>query len=214
MAADRVVRGLHRHQPLFRDGLGLGLDRYRRRSADRRRAGGLGAERTLAIVLPGGSSLARENMGAAGRPARRRRLLRLLGRQHSARRGPVERRHQLRRGDRLHLRRSDRAAGPRYLSQVYGWKMAGFLFATFYAAMAGAALIVEAIFGAAGLIPREHQARVVEAAMAWNYTTWLNVAFLALAAALVWRFLKTGGPAMLRMMNRPMHAEHEHGGGK
>ena len=98
--------------------------------------------------------------------------------------------------------------------KYYGWKMAGFLFATFYAAMAGAALIVEAIFGAAGLIPREHQARVVEAAMAWNYTTWLNVAFLALAAALVWRFLKTGGPAMLRMMNRPMHAEHEHGGGK
>ena len=98
--------------------------------------------------------------------------------------------------------------------KYYGWKMAGFLFATFYAAMAGAALIVEAIFGAAGLIPREHQARVVETAMAWNYTTWLNVAFLALAAALVWRFLKTGGPAMLRMMNRPMHAEHEHGGGK
>jgi len=98
--------------------------------------------------------------------------------------------------------------------KYYGWKMAGFLFATFYAAMAGAALIVEAIFAAAGLIPREHQARVVETAMAWNYTSWLNVAFLALAAALLWRFLKTGGPAMLRMMNRPMHAEHEHGGGK
>src|SRR5207302_5357550 len=98
--------------------------------------------------------------------------------------------------------------------KYYGWKMAGFLFATFYAAMAGAALIVEAIFGAAGLIPREHQARVVETAIAWNYTTWLNVAFLALAAALLWRFLKTGGPEMLRMMNRPMHAEHEHGGGK
>ena len=98
--------------------------------------------------------------------------------------------------------------------KYYGWKMAGFLFATFYAAMAGAALIVEAIFGAAGLIPREHQARVVETAMAWNYTSWLNVAFLALAAALLWRFLKTGGPEMLRMMNRPMHAEHEHDGGK
>jgi uncharacterized protein len=94
--------------------------------------------------------------------------------------------------------------------KYYGWKMAGFLFATFYAAMAGAALIVEAIFGVVGLIPREHQARVVEAAIAWNYTTWLNVAFLALAAALVRRFLKTGGPAMLRMMNRPMHAEHAH----
>src|SRR5206468_3823051 len=38
--------------------------------------------------------------------------------------------------------------------KYYGWKMAGFLFATFYAAMAGAALIVEAIFGAAGRTPR------------------------------------------------------------
>ncbi len=83
--------------------------------------------------------------------------------------------------------------------------MAGFLFATFYAAMAGAALIVEVIFGAAGLIPCEHAARVVEASMTWNYTTWLNVAFLILAAVLVWRFLNTGGPGMLRMMNRPMH---------
>ena len=94
--------------------------------------------------------------------------------------------------------------------KYYGWKMAGFLFATFYAAMAGAALIVEAIFGAAGLIPREHQARVVETAIAWNYTTWLNIAFLALAAVLVWRFLTTGGPEMLRMMNKPMRGEHAH----
>jgi uncharacterized membrane protein YraQ (UPF0718 family) len=94
--------------------------------------------------------------------------------------------------------------------KYYGWKMAGFLFATFYAAMAGAALVVEAIFGAAGLIPREHQVRVVEAAIAWNYTTWLDIVFLALAAVLVWRFLNTGGPAMLRMMNRPMRGEHAH----
>src|SRR5438552_4929292 len=94
--------------------------------------------------------------------------------------------------------------------KYYGWKMAGFLFATFYAAMAGAALIVEAIFGAAGLIPREHQARVVETAIAWNYTTWLNIAFLALAAVLVWRFLTTGGPEMLRMVNKPMRGEHPH----
>jgi hypothetical protein len=27
---------------------------------------------------------------------------------------------------------------------------------------------------------------------------------------LVWRFLKTGGPEMLRMMNRPMHTGHAH----
>jgi uncharacterized protein len=44
----------------------------------------------------------------------------------------------------------------------------------------------------------------------WNYTTWLNIAFLALAAVLVWRFLKTAGPEMLRMMNRPAEAGHAH----
>ncbi len=37
--------------------------------------------------------------------------------------------------------------------------MAGFLFVTFYAAMAGAALIVELIFGALGLIPAQRNAR-------------------------------------------------------
>jgi hypothetical protein len=41
----------------------------------------------------------------------------------------------------------------------------------------------------------------------------LNIAFLLLAASLLVRFWRTGGPAMLRMMGgSPDHAEHEHGG--
>jgi hypothetical protein len=87
--------------------------------------------------------------------------------------------------------------------KYYGLKMAAFLFATFYAAMASAALIVELIFGASGLVPAQRNARVVEASITWNYTTWLNIAFIVLAALLVVRFAKTGGPGMLRMMNRP-----------
>jgi uncharacterized membrane protein YraQ (UPF0718 family) len=94
--------------------------------------------------------------------------------------------------------------------KYYGLKMAGFLFVTFYAAMAGAALVVELVFGALGLIPTQRNARVIEASVTWNYTTWLNVAFLVLAGLLVWRFLKTGGPAMLRMMNRPAAMRHSH----
>jgi len=94
--------------------------------------------------------------------------------------------------------------------KYYGLKMAGFLFATFYAAMAGAALIVELIFGALGLVPAQRNARVIEASVTWNYTTWLNIIFLVLAGLLVWRFLKTGGPAMLRMMNRPAAMGHSH----
>jgi uncharacterized protein len=87
--------------------------------------------------------------------------------------------------------------------KYYGLKMAGLLFVTFYIAMAVGALIVDLIFGGFALIPSERNARVVEASITWNYTTWLNLLFLVLAGLLVWRFLKTGGPAMLRMMNRP-----------
>jgi hypothetical protein len=85
--------------------------------------------------------------------------------------------------------------------KYYGPRMTGFLFVTFYAAMTGAALIVELIFGTLGLVPSQRNARVVEASVTWNYTTWLNIVFLVLAAVLVWRFLKTGGPEMLRLMN-------------
>ena len=79
-----------------------------------------------------------------------------------------------------------------------------------YVAMAGAALIVEAVFAVLGLIPVERNARVVEASITWNYTTWLNLLFLVLAALLVWRFLKTGGHEMLRMMNRSANAGRAH----
>ena len=34
----------------------------------------------------------------------------------------------------------------------------------------------------------------------WNYTTWLNIVALALAAAVGWRFVRTGGVKMLAMM--------------
>jgi uncharacterized membrane protein YraQ (UPF0718 family) len=93
--------------------------------------------------------------------------------------------------------------------KYYGLKMAAFLLVTFCAAMAGAALTVEAIFWMLGLIPTERNAQVVEPSIEWNYTTWLNIAFLILAALLTWRFLKTGGLEMLRMMNRPA-ARHSH----
>jgi len=60
--------------------------------------------------------------------------------------------------------------------------------------MAGAALIVELIFGAVGLIPVQRNARVVEASIAWDYTTWLNIAFLILAAWLVLAIPENGRP--------------------
>jgi len=94
--------------------------------------------------------------------------------------------------------------------KYYGLKLAGFLLVTFYIAMAGAALIVEAIFWALGLIPAQRNAVVVEMSFDWNYTTWLNIVFLVLAGLLIWRFLRTGGPEMLRMMNKPAGTGHCH----
>jgi uncharacterized protein len=87
--------------------------------------------------------------------------------------------------------------------RYYGRRMAAFLFVTFYAAMALSGLAVELVFQALGLAPTERNARVVEASIAWNYTTILNIAFLMLAALLVWRFVATGGLPMLKMMNTP-----------
>ena len=96
--------------------------------------------------------------------------------------------------------------------KYYGGKVSLFLFATFYAAMAVAGLAIELAFRVLGLVPGERNARVVEASIELNYTTVLNIVFLILAAVLVWRFLRTGGPEMLKMMGEPAHEDHGHGG--
>jgi uncharacterized protein len=68
---------------------------------------------------------------------------------------------------------------------------------------------VEFLFGALHLIPQERKAQIVEEAIRWNYTTILNIVFLALALFLFIRFLRTGGPAMLRMMSNSGQQGHE-----
>ena len=85
--------------------------------------------------------------------------------------------------------------------KYYGLKTAAFLAGTFYLASVLAGFVVELVFGALGLVPEQRDARVEMAHVSWNYTTYLNIAFLLLAAVLVVRFLRTGGPAMMRMMN-------------
>jgi uncharacterized membrane protein YraQ (UPF0718 family) len=85
--------------------------------------------------------------------------------------------------------------------RYYGTAMALRIFGFFYLAMAGAGYAVELVFRPLGLVPATRAAKVMEAGISWNYTTWLNIAFLVLAAALLARFMRTGGPAMLKMMN-------------
>ncbi len=88
--------------------------------------------------------------------------------------------------------------------------MALFILGTFYAAMVAAGYVIEIVFGWLGLIPDRASATIPDQGVSWDYTTWLNIVFLMLAAALVARFARTGGLAMLRMMGGSPEG-HEHG---
>ena len=102
--------------------------------------------------------------------------------------------------------------------KYYGAKMARFILVTFYAAMAIAGYLIEVVFGGLGLIPDPASAKIPDQGVAWDYTTWLNIAFFLLAAVLLVRFARSGGLPMLRMMNgapdahdHGSHGGHEHG---
>lgn len=97
--------------------------------------------------------------------------------------------------------------------KYYGTRMMLTLLGTFYAAMVVAGYLVELIFGTTHLIPAQRNATVLEASISWNYTTFLNIAFGALAVILVVRFITSGGLPMLRMMGGSPDAEesgHRH----
>jgi hypothetical protein len=96
--------------------------------------------------------------------------------------------------------------------RYYGRKMALVIAGTFYVTMAVAGYLVELLFGGLGLVPDRSTAHLPEGGVSWNYTTWLNIVFLALAAVLVVRFVRTGGIPMLRMMNGAPDGGHDHSG--
>jgi hypothetical protein len=74
-----------------------------------------------------------------------------------------------------------------------------------------AGYLVEFAFGMLGIIPTNREVAAITEGPQWNYTTVLNGVAVVVAVLLVVRFLRTGGPAMLRMMNAPS-AEMEHHG--
>ena len=94
--------------------------------------------------------------------------------------------------------------------KYYGTKMALTLLATFYVAMVAAGYLIELIFGTANLIPSSRSATVMQAGISWNYTTWLNIVFLVIAAILVVRFVTSGGLPMVRMMGGSPEATNGH----
>jgi uncharacterized membrane protein YraQ (UPF0718 family) len=97
--------------------------------------------------------------------------------------------------------------------RYYGLRMAGFLLATFYATMVAAGLAVEFGFRGLGIERTARNAKVVETSVTWNYDTYLNIVFLVIGGALVWRYFRRGGGlAMLRVMDEPAegHCGHAH----
>ena len=89
--------------------------------------------------------------------------------------------------------------------KYYGRRAMVFLLVTFYATMVAAGLVIEIVFGWLGLIPTgPRNAKVIDASVQLNYTTVLDILFLALAAALVVRFYRTGGRQMMAKMKAPV----------
>jgi uncharacterized membrane protein YraQ (UPF0718 family) len=84
--------------------------------------------------------------------------------------------------------------------KYYGWKVTGLIVGVFYVAMVLAAVSVEFLFQALGLIPSQRSAQIVETSISFNYTTVLNIIFLTIAAFLLVRFFRTGGPKMMAHM--------------
>jgi uncharacterized membrane protein YraQ (UPF0718 family) len=93
--------------------------------------------------------------------------------------------------------------------RYYGWRTGLYLLVTSYLAMALAGLVIGGVFQALGIAPAHHPITVFQSGPSWNYTTFLNLAALALAALLGWRFLRTGGIAMLRAMESAPQPGHE-----
>jgi uncharacterized membrane protein YraQ (UPF0718 family) len=70
--------------------------------------------------------------------------------------------------------------------RYYGWKMAAYIGAVFYASMVLSALVMDLAWGALGWIPRHHPNLQAEMShVSINYTFWLNLAFGLVALALV-----------------------------
>jgi YHS domain-containing protein len=84
--------------------------------------------------------------------------------------------------------------------KYYGGRMSLYLLGVSYVAMALAGFLIGLAFQLVGIAPTNHAVKVLQSHPEWNYTTFLNIAFLALMGVLGWRFLRTGGREMLAVM--------------
>ncbi len=93
--------------------------------------------------------------------------------------------------------------------KYYGTRMMLFVLGSFYVTIVLAGYLVEVLFDGFGLVPTARNAKVTEIAIQWNYTTILNIIALVMAAGLIYRFVRTGGIPMLKMMGGSPDVSHE-----
>jgi YHS domain-containing protein/uncharacterized membrane protein YraQ (UPF0718 family) len=70
--------------------------------------------------------------------------------------------------------------------KFYGGRLTLRLVLVFYVVMAVAGLVVGELFSAAGIVPTVRRASVVAVQFSWNYTSALNIVFIAVFAGLWW----------------------------
>jgi uncharacterized protein len=105
--------------------------------------------------------------------------------------------------------------------KYYGGWMALRLLVWFWVVMATAGLVAEGLFSVLGLVPANHGHRIVETSFHWNYTTFLNLVFLAVAGYLYLLYRnreRVGGGAgyaldpvcgmQVQITSAPAHATH------
>ena len=94
--------------------------------------------------------------------------------------------------------------------KYYGTRMMLFVLASFYATMVAAGYLVELLFSLLGLVPTARDAKVGQTTIQWNYTTVLNIVAILGALYLGYRFIRTGGMPMLKLMGGSPDGDHDH----
>jgi len=107
-------------------------------------------------------------------------------------------------------------------AKFYGWKLTMRLVGLFYVLMVIAGLATQGIFHAVGAVPANRTLSVESAHFEWNYTTFLNIVFLVVAAGVWWlakNRARFGGGAgygidpvcgmQVRMIDAPGRATHD-----
>lgn len=72
--------------------------------------------------------------------------------------------------------------------RYYGPRLTLRLLGVFWVVMVAAGLVTQAVFGLAGLEPAARSPRATVPEFRWDYTTWLDVAFLAMLGGVLWAY--------------------------